>query len=252
MATRDFTVHAKDGDRPLTVDFVRCYNLGFTMRDPVKMQEHLQECYDLGIKELIVERPPLVMPISTWAVLTDDHIEVQRPRTSGEVEIVTVVDKDGTLYVGVGSDHTDRSLEGYDIPWGKQVAPNVVARDLWVWDEVKDHWDQVQMKCSVIDSGEEVAYQDCLVSEFWTPAEMVQGVRESTQPIDGPFILFSGTVVSLEKKLRFAESWTITMIDPVLDRRLEHTYTVTVLASDVLNDGSASGEVASAASLVGQ
>jgi len=59
-------------------------------------------------------------------------------------------------------------------------------------------------------------------------------------------------VVSLEKKLRFAESWTITMIDPVLDRRLKHTYTVTVLASDVLNDGSASGEVASAASLVGQ
>jgi hypothetical protein len=251
MTSLSFVVHTKESSRPLEVDLQRCYNLGFTMRDEAKMQAHLEECYKLGVKELICDRPPLVMPISTWAVLTDDQISVQRPRTSGEVEIVTLVDADGTMYVGVGSDHTDRSLEGIDIPWGKQVAPNIVAPDLWLWSDVEDHWDQVSIKCSVVDNGEQVDYQDAMVSEFWTPAEMATGARESVVPFEGAMILFSGTVVTLEEKLRFAESWTISMIDPVLDRRIDHTYGVTVLAGEVTNDGSASGEVASAASLVG-
>jgi hypothetical protein len=251
MPVRQFTVVEPAGERALEVDLKRCYNLGFTMRDPEKMQRHLEECYKLGIKELICERPPLVMPISAWAVLTDDHIDVQRPRTSGEVEIVTLADADGTVYVGVGSDHTDRSLEGIDIPWGKQVAPNVVAPVLWRWEDVEPHWDSISMECSVIDGGQEVAYQQAMVSEFWTPAEMLQGARESVVPVEGAVILFSGTVVSLEEKLRFAESWTIRMIDPVLDRTIEHTYTVTVLAPEVLNDGSASGDVAQANAIVG-
>jgi hypothetical protein len=251
MTTRAFVVHESATDRPVEIDLKRCYNLGFTMRDPVKMQAHLEECYKLGIKELICDRPPLVMPISPWAVLTDDHIDVQRPRTSGEVEIVTIADRDGTIYVGVGSDHTDRSLEGIDIPWGKQVAPNIVAPELWLWDDVKDHWDDISIECTVIDHGTEALYQQAMVSEFWTPAEMVQGARDSVVPVDGAFILFSGTVVSIGETLRFAESWSISMIDPVLDRRIDHTYTVTVLAPEVLNDGSASGEVATAATLVG-
>ena len=251
MTVRSFIVHEADGDRDLEVDLRRCYNLGFTMRDEAKMQAHLEECYKLGIKELICDRPPLVMPISPWAVLTDDHITVQRPRSSGEVEIVTVVDADGAIYVGVGSDHTDRSLEGIDIPWGKQVAPNVVAPELWLWSDIESHWDQVSMECTVVDNGETVPYQRALVSEFWTPADMVQGTRDSVVAIEGALILFSGTVVTLEERLRFAERWTISMIDPVFDRRIDHTYDVTVLAGEVLNDGSASGEVASAASLVG-
>jgi hypothetical protein len=244
MSQLNFTVADSAGSRPLSLDVVRCYNLGFTMRDAEKMQRHLEECYALGVKELICDRPPLVMPISTWAVLTDAAITVQRPKTSGEVEIVTVADADGTVYVGVGSDHTDRPLENLDIPWAKQVAPNIVAPTLWRWDEVRDHWDEVRMSCTVLDKGEAVEYQDASVAEFWTPAEMLQGVRDSVVPVPGAIILFSGTVVTLEEKLRFAEQWTLRMSDPVLGREIVHTYTVEVLAAEVLNDGSASGDVA--------
>jgi hypothetical protein len=244
MTTLNMTVIDADGRHPLTLDIVRCYNLGFTMRDPEKMQRHLEECYALGVKELICDRPPLVMPISPWAVLTDTTVTVQRPKTSGEVEIVTVADADGSIYVGVGSDHTDRPMENIDIPWAKQVAPNVVAPTLWRWDEVKDHWDEIRMTCTVVDNGETVEYQDASVSEFWTPAEMLQGVRESVVPVTGAIILFSGTVVTLEERLRFAEKWTIRLTDPVLGREITHTYDVEVLATEVLNDGSASGDVA--------
>ena len=252
MSVLKFKLIEKDGaSSDKSMDFSRGYNLGFTMRDEAKMQAHLEECYKLGIKELICERPPLVMPISSWAVLTDTHIGVQRPKTSGEVEIVTIVDENDEIFVSVGSDHTDRSLETIDIPWSKQVAPNVVAPQMWRWNDVKDHWDDIHMESWVIDQGETVKYQEAMVNEFWTPAEMVQGLRDSVVRVPGANILFSGTVVSIGEKLRFAESWTIKMTDPVLNRVIEHTYTVDVLAREVLNDGSASGDVAKGEALTG-
>jgi hypothetical protein len=176
---------------------------------------------------------------------------VQRPKTSGEVEIVTIVDENDEVFVSVGSDHTDRSLETIDIPWSKQVAPNVVAPQMWRWNDVKDHWDDIHMESWVIDQGETVKYQEAMVNEFWTPAEMVQGLRDSVTRVAGANILFSGTVVSIGEKLRFAESWTIKMTDPVLNRVIEHTYTVDVLSREVLNDGSASGDVAKGEALTG-
>jgi hypothetical protein len=69
--------------------------------------------------------------------------------------------------------------------------------------------------------------------------------------VPGAIILFSGTVVSIEERLRFAEEWTITMTDPVLGRSLSHTYRVELLSVEVLNDGSATGDVAKGAALTG-
>jgi 4-hydroxyphenylacetate 3-monooxygenase len=251
MAHRSFVVVDREGEHPLEVDLVRCYNLGFTMRDAEKMQRHLEEVYKHGITELICARPPLVMPISPWAVLTDNAIEVQRSRTSGEVEIVTLVDDAGEVYAGVGSDHTDRALETVDIAWSKQVAPNVVAPTVWRWSEVRGHWDDVVMESWVVDDGVRVHYQSASVAEFWTPTEMLAGVRESVVPVPGALILFSGTVVSLDEQLRFGHEWSLRMHDPVLGRTITHDYHVTVLAGEVLNDGSATGAVAAGPALAG-
>jgi hypothetical protein len=245
MTVRTFTIESKDGSRELALDLVRSYNLGFTIRDEEKMRRHLEECNRVGVPIPVVTRPPLVMPISTWAVVTDSSIEVQRHKTSGEVEIATVVDADGTVYVGVGSDHTDRALETIDIPWSKQVAPNVIAPTLWPWAEVEGHWDQIVMESWVVDGGERRKYQEASVSEFWTPIEMLEGLRRSVDAPAGALAFLSGTVVSIEETLRFAEEWTLRLHDPVLDRTIEHTYTVQVLAPEVLNDGSASGTIAS-------
>jgi len=41
------------------------------------------------------------------------------------------------------------------------------------------------------------------------------------------------------------------MTDPVLGRTLQHTYRVELLATEVLNDGSATGDVARGAALTG-
>jgi len=58
-------------------------------------------------------------------------------------------------------------------------------------------------------------------------------------------------VVSIEETLRFAQEWTIRLIDPVLDRVIEHTYRVDVLATEVLNDGSVDGGIVAGAAVAG-
>jgi len=210
----------------------RVYNLGFTIRDAEKMQRHLEECYAVGVPELKVDKPPLIFPMSSWATITDEEVTVQRARTSGEVEIVTI-SLGGELYIGVGSDHTDRELETIDIPWSKQVAPNVLAPTLWRWEDVAGHWDDVMLESYVLDEGKEVLYQRASVAEFWTPVEMVNSLEGRVPAITDAQILFSGTVVSEGEQLNFGREWRIAMIDPVFERKIEHTYRVVVLSEEV-------------------
>ena len=73
------------------------------------------------------------------ALDTSDAVFVQSTQTSGEVEIVIYVsDK---IYIGVGSDHTDRALETVSIPGSKQACVNHLATKFWLWDEIADSWD---------------------------------------------------------------------------------------------------------------
>lgn len=194
----------------------------------------MEEVEKIGIRRPDPGKPPIIFPISTWATIFDTECQVQYPRSSGEVEIVTI-DAGGDIYVTVGSDHTDRKLEICSIPWSKQVAPNVVATTLWPWEEVKDHWNEVTMECWVVDNGEDVLYQRAGVKEFWSPVQMRDSVRGRITEYPGDLVLFSGTVVTEDEKFRYVRDWTISMIDPVLDRRIDHTYQVAVLAEDILD-----------------
>lgn len=212
--------------------FVRMYNLGFTIRDPAKMQAHLDEVAKAGVAVTKVEKPPLILPISDWALSTETQVSAQRERTSGEVEIVTIV-RGGELFVGVGSDHTDRTLEATDIPWSKQVCANVLAPVVWPWADVRGHWDEVLLQSDVTVEGRAIPYQRAGAAEFWTPEEMVRSLEGRIEPPKGDYLLFSGTVVSLDHTLNFADTWTIRMIDPVGRQTIEHTYRVPVLSGEI-------------------
>jgi len=43
---------------------------------------------------------------------------------------VLVAESD-TMYVGVGSDHTDRKVEAYGVTVSKQMCPKPIGRELW-------------------------------------------------------------------------------------------------------------------------
>lgn len=228
----DITIEGPGEPEQRTIDLVRTYNLGFTIRDKEKMQRHLDEVE--GVEVAWPDRPPIIFPISPWATLTDTDVPVQYASTSGEIEIVTLRDGDEVL-VGVGSDHTDRELEKTDVPWAKQVGPNVVSPTFWRWSDVEDHWDEVTLHSWVAaePGGEEVLYQKGSVAEFWTPIEMLEGVEGRVPDVDGAELFMSGTIVSEGEKLDFGRVFRMRMHDPVTDRTLEHTYTVTVLADEI-------------------
>jgi hypothetical protein len=234
MRILDLQVVDKSGTSNLEFPISRVYNLGFTMRDHKKMQAHLDEVGREGVHVPFRDNPPHIMPISPWATLTEGEITVQSGKTSGEVEIVTLARGD-EVYVGVGSDHTDRSLEAINIPWSKQVAPDVMAPVVWRWEEVSPQWDEVLLECYITEEGREKLYQRAGVAEFWTPIEMRDSLRGRIRPVTSGFVvLFSGTVVTAEGKLSYARDWRISMIDPVLDRRIDHAYRVVVLNEEVL------------------
>ena len=239
--SRPFTFQVVDaaGRHPLQLDVVRVYNLGFTIRDAAKMQAHLEEVYKHGLTELKIDRPPIIFPISVWATITDSEATVQYERTSGEVEIVTIDDGTGELYVTVGSDITERELETSNlvgqrnIRWSKQVAPNVVAPTVWRWQDVAPHWDEITIHSTIVDGDRTVEYQRAGVAEFWTPAEMRASIDGRVTPVAGAKILFSGTVVSLDGELCFGRTVTMSLRDPVLGRTIEHTYRTVVLSEEV-------------------
>ena len=118
----DFQVDRLTGTELLPVDVSRGYNLGFTVRDAAKMQAHLDEVAKEGVTPPVCETPPLIFPISSWAWLTGDECHVQTEHTSGEVEIF-MLDTADELFVSVASDHTDRRLEGTDIPLVETGSP---------------------------------------------------------------------------------------------------------------------------------
>ena len=213
-----------------TFDVRRQYNLGSATRDADVARHHQEEVAKEGIQIAFDIPAPRIYPIGPWALTTHTDIAVQGSRTSGEVEIVLVVDDD--LYIGVGSDHTDRALERTSIPWSKQACPNILAPALWRWSDVADHWDECQLSCDL--DGE--PYQRVGVAAFLAPLDVLALVRERAEVPERGFVVFCGTYVSVTGELGFGSRWSFGLSDPVLGRQIEHAYEVSELLPEV-HDG---------------
>src|SRR5690606_29155573 len=78
---------------------------GWTGRNREAMERHVRELEEIGVKR------PATMPVyyrnSASRLTTESCIEVLGGASSGEIEFV-LFQFDGTTFVGVGSDHTDR------------------------------------------------------------------------------------------------------------------------------------------------
>src|SRR5579864_3414202 len=101
-------LHGKASPAPASVRVDRLVIAGWTGRDKAAVEKHIEELAVLGVK-----RPPTtpVFYRASAARLTlDDEIEVLGETSSGEVEFV-LLQHGGRLWVGTGSDHTDRQVE---------------------------------------------------------------------------------------------------------------------------------------------
>jgi len=156
----------------------------------------------------------------------DSEIEVYGNETSGEVEYVLCIVTEDEVYVGLGSDHTDRHLEETDIPRAKQICPNLMSRTVWPLQEVEDHWDDLLMKASAVKDAKATLYQEGRLGTLLNPAELMSFVKSK---IPGPLenlIIFSGTMGMVTGEFVFGQKFSTQLIDEKLNRRLEFSYDI--------------------------
>lgn len=223
-------VKIMNGDTPVEMDIPvhRLYNLGSATRVAEEARAHQDEMAGSGIAIAFDVPAPRVYPIAAEALTTSTDVGVHGPHTSGEAEIVAVR-HDGELYVGVGSDHTDRDLERTSILWSKQVCPDILAPELWPWPEVSDHWDDCTLELDV--DGE--PYQRLPAGMFLLPGDLLMAVQDRTQAPESGLWVFGGTGATIGRRLAFGHSWVLRLSDPRLRRTIEHGYQVTNLLDEV-------------------
>jgi hypothetical protein len=78
---------------------------GWTARDQEGLRHHIEELAKIGVPR--PEKTPLFYRVSARRLTTDTAIEALGNASSGEVEWV-MLKYGGRLWVGAGSDHTDR------------------------------------------------------------------------------------------------------------------------------------------------
>jgi hypothetical protein len=100
-------------------------------------------------------------------------IEAVGETSGGEAEFV-LLRHAGRLWVGAGSDHTDREVEKYGVTVSKQLCEKPIAPVLWPYDEVAEHWDRLILRSHVLASGKSVLYQEGSVAALLHPLDLME------------------------------------------------------------------------------
>ncbi|MDI4657210.1 DUF2848 domain-containing protein [Xanthobacter autotrophicus] len=220
--TLEFTLHADGGATRLTVDIRYAVIAGWTGRDKAALEKHIVELEELG-----VPRPastPIYYRVAAARFTTADAIECTGGDSSGEVEFM-VLQSGGRRFLGVGSDHTDRTVETYGITVSKQMCDKPVAPELWVLDDVLPHWDSLIIRSFATIDGATVLYQEGPVWAMLPPGEIIDGYGPGLG--DGT-AMFCGTLAA-RGGIRPAARFAFELEDPVLGRTIRHAYDVSVL-----------------------
>jgi hypothetical protein len=219
-----FTVDAKDTTTPLTLAIDQAVIAGWTGRDPVARDKHIAELEAIGIA-----RPastPIYYRVSARRLTTEDSIEVSGEDSSGEVEFV-LIGWQGRIFVGCGSDHTDRKVEAYSVTVSKQMCDKPIASVLWELEDVIGHWDQMILRSFAFIDGVRVLYQEGTLDGMLPVADLIQrGFGGKTLP-DG-CAMFGGTFAA-KGGIRPASRFEFELEDPVLKRVIKHGYDVVTL-----------------------
>lgn len=190
---------------------------GWTGRDKAALEHHMAELEALGVKR--PSAAPIFYRVSASRLTTDAEIE-STDASSGEAEAV-LLRAGGRLWVGVGSDHTDREVEAYDVAVSKQMCEKPIGARFWAHEEVADHWDQLELRSWILEDGAEVLYQDGTLSAMLPAADLISA---SPGLADGT-LMFCGTSAAIGG-IRPAPEFRCELRDPVLDRSITSRYSL--------------------------
>jgi len=213
------------GGGALALDIERLIIAGWTGRDLDAVQHHIDELKAIGVKPPATV--PTFYPLAAQLLTTDDVLEVPRGDSSGETEFVLLQGPDA-LYIGIGSDHTDRKVEAYDVTVSKQMCAKPIGREVWRFDEVADHWDALEMRCWRVRDGQRALYQEGKVTRLLEPRDLIERLTGEAQLPPGT-AMFCGTQAVIGE-LGHGDAFEVELHDPVRNRTLRHAYRVEALA----------------------
>jgi Protein of unknown function (DUF2848) len=206
------------GDRESTVPIDTVIVAGWTGRDRAAVERHMAELEAVGVRR--PSSSPVFYRVSASRLTTASSIE-STEGSSGEAEPV-LLRHEGRLWVGAGSDHTDREVEKYGVAVSKQLCDKPLAAEFWSYDDVADHWDELVLR-SWIDG--DVLYQEGGLSNLMHPDELTS---RAEPPLADGTLMFCGTLAAIGG-IRPAREFRYELADPVLGRAIRGRYEMRML-----------------------
>ncbi len=209
------------GGAPEPVEIRGAFIAGWTARDAVARDGHIAELEALGVR-----RPastPIFYHVAAARLTTATQIEALGETSSGEVEAV-LMRVGGRLWVGVGSDHTDREVEAYGVTVSKQMCDKPIASEFWPFNAVSSRWDSLMLRSYRIESDERLLYQEGPLSHFLPPDELMARLPGADGLPDGS-LMFCGTLPA-QGGVRHSSSFAFEIEDLATGRTIAHRYEV--------------------------
>ncbi|WP_324754085.1 DUF2848 domain-containing protein [Roseovarius sp. Pro17] len=205
----------------LDMDISHLVIAGWAGRDAEAMEHHIRELEALGVPR--PKETPTFYRAAAARLTVAEEIEVLGTASSGEVEPVIFAQK-GALYVGVGSDHTDRAAETHGVALSKQMCDKPIAGTVWPFAEVEQHWDDLILRSWRVDDESRSLYQEGKVSGLLTPKDLIQRYAGSEGLADGT-AMFGGTLPAIGG-IETAGRLECELEDPVLSRSITFGYNI--------------------------
>ena len=212
------------------LDLVAIRNLvvaGWTGRNTAALEAHIKELEAVGVKR--PKSVPIFYRNAVSLLTTADSIQAVGDKSSGEVEFVLYALDDG-MWVGVGSDHTDRAAETINVTLSKQMCAKPVGATLWRYDEIKPHWDRLTLRSFVPDGGKRRLYQEGPVTNMRSPEELIRLYTGGDKLAPGT-AMFCGTF-AVHGGISSSGTFDMELEDPVLGRTLKHSYEIVSLPDE--------------------
>lgn len=207
-----FTSNIKVDGKNKEFHIKKAFCIGYSGRDKEKTFAHIRELARIGVPE--PTEIPMLYPVSVSTLTQKNTIEVIGEETSGEAEIVIIFGNTSEeVYVTVGSDHTDRSLETIHINKSKQVCSKPFANKAWCVRKIKTNWDKLILSSSVFINEKWQKYQFDSVSSIIRLEEIEDFLIKKYINLENT-IVFCGTV-PLVDGFKYGEKFRMELIDPV-------------------------------------
>lgn len=227
MRPLNLAVQGSRGESRLAASATELIIAGWTGRDRAAVEAHIEELAALG-----VPRPrgvPMFYRVATSLLAQEDSIEVVGGACSGEAEAV-VMCFEGHLWIGLGSDHTDRELESISVTAAKQVCAKPLGREVWPLPEASAHWDRLILRSYLLTASGRELYQEGELGTNLSAGELIRRYSGAAGLAEGA-VMFCGTL-PVRGALRSGARFEIELEDPVLQRSLRHSYGIRQLPQE--------------------